>query len=226
MAEGDSFYYEPAGVVVRRRRATVRSKRPILTFALIAICTLLFFLDLVYQGYTNTSISDFLAFTPATAFSQPWTWITAIFVHAGFVHAGLDHLFFNMFALFIFGIYLEPRITRNQYLLVFFAAGILGNFAYWLSSPFSAIPAVGASGAIYGIMAMLAVLYPRLIVYVGFAPMPIIFAAVLWFVLEFTGLFVPSDIAHQAHIAGLAVGVLYGLYIRRQRNKLVFFWEK
>lgn len=207
-------FFNDAPVVVRRRRR-MQISRPKWTMAFIAICTVVFFFDAVFQ------IWPLFAFTPAYAFEQPWTFVTSIFLHAD-----IAHLFFNMFALFMFGLYLESRVSPKQYLFIFFVAGIFGNVAYWLTDPLGTIPAVGASGAIYGIMAMLAVLYPNLIVYVGFAPMPIIFAAVLWFLMEFTGMFVPSNIAHFAHLAGLVIGVAYGFYIRKQRSRLVFFWEK
>lgn len=203
------FYYRPAYFGRRRR------DWPRLTFALIAICTAAFLIDLF------TGVSDWLAFTPASMVAQPWTLVTAVFMHAGF-----EHLFFNMFALYIFGTYLEARVRPEQYLLLFFAAGVLGNVAYWATDPSGVIPAVGASGAIYGVMGALAALYPRLTVYVSFVPMPMVFAAVLWFLLEFVGFFTPSDIAHQAHVAGLVAGVLYGLYLRRQRDKPKYFWER
>jgi membrane associated rhomboid family serine protease len=160
------------------------------------------------------------SFAPAYAFEQPWTFVTSVFLHAG-----AEHLFFNMFALFMFGIYLEPRISERQFLAVFFAAGVLGNVAYMLMSPYGVVPAVGASGAIYGIMGMLAVLQPSLTIYVLYMPMPMIFAAVLWTVTEFLGLFVPSDVGHEAHLFGLAVGFLFGLWVRRQKKKEIFVWE-
>jgi len=207
------FFYQPMVVRRRRVRRPVRKRR--WTTIFISACIVMFFIDAIF------GVSSWMAFTPAYIYQQPWTFFTAIFLHAD-----LAHLFFNMFALFMFGMYLETRVTENQYLFIFFAAGLLGNIAYWLSAPYGTIPAVGASGAVYGVMGMLAVLYPGLIVYIGYAPMPIIFAAVLWFLLEFTGMFTPSNIAHQAHLAGLLGGALYGLYVRRQRNKLVFFWEK
>jgi membrane associated rhomboid family serine protease len=182
----------------------------------IMACVATFILQVIFP-----LLSTF-AFTPATAFEQPWTFLTSIFMHAD-----VYHLLFNMFALFIFGIYLESRVKPKEYLLVFFTAGLLGNFAYWLTAPLGVIPAVGASGAIYGVMGTLAILYPGLVVYYfGFAPMPMIFAAFMWFILEFTGMFTPSGIAHQAHLAGLIVGSIYGFYLRKQRNKLVFFWER
>jgi uncharacterized protein len=210
MQRGDFFYFEPA---VRRRRSEVRL--PWITISLAASCTILFFASLYLP------LNELFSFVPLYAFSEPWTFVTSIFMHASF-----EHLFFNMFALFIFGMYLETRVKPWQYLAIFFIAGILGNFAYLATDPTSTIPGVGASGAIYGVMGMLAVLYPGLIVYVYFVPMPMIFAAVLWFVLEFTGLFIPSDIAHQAHIAGLLAGAAYGWYLRQQRKKPIFFWER
>jgi uncharacterized protein len=213
MAEGDFFYYEPS-VVVRRRRSS-ELRRPNLTLGLIILCSSIFL-----AGFFIPLDEEF-AFRPALSFAMPWTYVTSIFLHASF-----EHLFFNMFALFVFGTYLETRVSPSKYLTVFFAAGILGNVAYLLTDPTSIIPGVGASGAIYGIMGMLAMLYPGLIVYVFYAPMPIIVAAGLWFILEFTGLFTPSDIAHQAHLAGLLLGAAYGYYLRRRMQRPVFFWEK
>ena len=208
------FFYQPA--VVKRRRRRGDSERPKWSIMFIVFCTAVFLFDSVFP------IWETFAFTPAYAFSQPWTFISSIFLHANF-----EHLFFNMFALFFFGLYLESRVTEKEFLFIFFLAGIFGNIAYWLASPSGIIPAIGASGAVYGVMGMLAVLYPGLVVYFfGVAPMPMIFAAAMWFLLELTGMFVPSNIAHEAHLAGLIVGVLYGLYVRKQKNKLVFFWEK
>lgn len=206
------FFYQP--MIGRRRRPRRRRRKPRWTMIFISVCVVVFFLERFLP------LEQF-AFTPAIAFNQPWTFITSIFLHAD-----IAHLFFNMFALFMFGLYLETRVTTKQYLFIFFVAGILGNVAYWLTAPLGTIPAVGASGAVYGVMGMLAILYPGLIVYIGYAPMPMIFAAVIWFLMEFTGMFTPSNIAHQAHLAGLVVGALYGLYVRRQRKKLVFFWER
>jgi membrane associated rhomboid family serine protease len=210
---GDFFFYQPIVVRGKRRRRSRRKPRWTTIFA--SICVIMFFFDLVFPVW------PWLSFTPAYMYARPWTWVTSIFMHAD-----IFHLFFNMFALLMFGLYLETRVTPRQYLAIFFAAGLLGNAAYWISAPSSTIPAVGASGAIYGVMGMLAMLYPGLIVYIAYAPMPMIFAAVIWFFMEFTGMFTPSNIAHQAHLAGLIAGLTYGLYIRKQRKKLVFFWEK
>ena len=185
-----------------------------ITFGLIAVCVIIF----VIQNLVGL---DQFAFTPATAFSEPWTLVTAMFLHAD-----INHIFFNMFALFIFGIYLEGIVSEKTYLLIFFLSGILGNFGYMLTAFDSMIPAVGASGAIYGLIGTLAAMRPKAVVYVGFFyPMPMAVAAVFYTIVEFLGLFAPSSIAHGAHLLGMLSGVVVGLYLRRQHSRPKFIWE-
>lgn len=132
-----------------------------------------------------------------------------------------------MFALIMFGNYLELRIGSKKYLTVFFLAGICGNLAYWITDPKGLIPAVGASGGIYGIIGALSIIQPELMVYVGYVPMPIIVAAILWALISFVGMFTPSNIAHQAHLAGLIVGALYGYWLRKKERegKYLYFYR-
>lgn len=166
--------------------------------------TVIFILELL-----NQNIMETFSFAPAFALQEPWTFVTAIFLHYD-----VEHIFFNMLALFMFGTLLESRIGSKKFLLIFFLSGILGNVGYMLTSLNSQIPALGASGAIYGIMGTAAVLMPLAIVYIG-VPLPMIIAAFVWGITEFTGLFVPSDIAHGAHLLGLGVGILYGIFLRK-----------
>jgi membrane associated rhomboid family serine protease len=109
-------------------------------------------------------LTDALIFNPATFPSQPWTAITSMFLHAG-----IAHLFLNGLALFMFGPLLESIVGGRRFLLLYFAAGIAGSLLYYLlvalgiSPP---IPALGASGAIFGVLGMLAVLRPNMVIYV------------------------------------------------------------
>jgi len=128
-----------------------------------------------------------------------------------------------MFALFVFGTYLEQRISEKNYLLIFFFAGIVGNLGYMLTAFGSTTPGLGASGAVYGIMGAVAVLEPYAIVYLSFVPMPMIFAAFIWTITEFFGLFTPGNIAHGSHLAGLFIGAAFGFYLKKQRKKLYFY---
>ena len=153
------------------------------------------------------------SFVPLLAFDMPWMFVTSIFLHAD-----LSHLFFNMFSLLIFGMYLERMVGRKLFLILFFVAGIIGNFGYILTSSNALIPAIGASGAIYGVMGTLAVLAPFLLIFIyGIIPLPMIVAAGAFAVLDIMGLLVPSGIAHGAHLAGMIVGIGAGLYLRRVR---------
>jgi hypothetical protein len=186
----------------------INKRRPMITLYMIGFITLIFILELFLP------IEEYGYFVPAKAFERPWTFVTAIFLHADF-----EHLFFNMFALFIFGTFLETRIDTKSYILLFLLSGIVGNVAYIFISSDPTIPGLGASGAIYGIMGCLAVLAPTAIVYFLSIPMPMFLAAIVWAVTEFAGIFVPSDIGHAAHFAGLLVGVIYGFYIKKTQEK-------
>jgi hypothetical protein len=183
-----------------------------ITLWLIAICVVIFIFQQIFP-----SITDYFSFTPAFAYSRPWTFITAIFLHAD-----ITHILFNMIALFFFGTYLEQRISKKNYIFIFFAAGIIGNIGYAISAPGSNIPGLGASGAIYGIMGTLTALAPTTVVYVYGIPMPMFVAAIFWFLIEFFGLFAPSGIAHGAHLGGLFVGIIIGIYFRSKIPKNVF----
>ncbi|MEM5874982.1 MAG: rhomboid family intramembrane serine protease [Candidatus Aenigmatarchaeota archaeon] len=182
-----------------------------LTFQLIIIMTILFVLENV-PGFFET-----FSFTPNKILIRPWTLITSIFLHANFAH-----LFYNMLALFFFGMYLESLIGRKNYIKVFLISGIFGNILFLLTTPNPEIPAVGASGAIYGIIGALSSLKPYAIVYVYFVPMPLIVAAFLWAIGSFVGMFFPSSIAHAAHLGGILFGFLYGEYIKRKRIMLYY----
>ncbi len=184
------------------------------TLWLIAICAIVF----AIQQFTN--ITDTLLFTPATALSQPWTFVTAIFLHAS-----ITHILFNMMALFFFGIYLEKKISKRNYLLIFFLAGIIGNILYMLTATDPTISALGASGAIYGIMGTLAVLEPKSVVFVYGIPMPMFVAAILWFALNFFSLLGP-DIGYGAHIGGLIFGIAAGFYFRFRLRKNVLIFKQ
>jgi membrane associated rhomboid family serine protease len=187
-----------------------RQVTPKWTFIFIAACVVVFIAEFIVPYFFEQ-----LSFIPALSYSEPWRFVSSVFLHAS-----IDHLFFNMFALFIFGMYLESVIGRKKFIIIFFLTGIAGNLAYLMISPQGIIPAVGASGAIYGIMGTLAILRPTLIVYVGVIPMPMIVAAVLWTIIEFLGLFVPGNIAHEAHLAGLFLGGLIGFILRRRKSLL------
>lgn len=188
------------------------------TFRIFLICIVVFFLQL-----TVPKFNSLFSMIPSLAFSQPWRFVTSIFMHAG-----IFHLFFNMFALVTFGNYLELKIGSKRFLFVFFVSGLIGNLLYFLWNPSSPIPAIGASGAIFGIIGTLTILYPYLLVYFFYVPMPLIFASLIWLFISIIGMFIPSQIAHQAHLGGLLFGMFYGYYLRKKllsRPRIVYHYR-
>ena len=174
-----------------------------------------FFIFILVIGFVFQNVTNFwyfLAFFPAFSIQAPWMFLTSIFLHTD-----ISHLFFNVIALFIFGIYLERMVGRRTFIIIFFTSGILGNVGYLLTATDPLTPAIGASGAVYGIIGTLAALAPFMIIYVyGLLPMPMVVAAIIYGFLDFGGLFVSSRIAHGAHLAGMFVGIAFGLFLRNR----------
>ncbi len=189
-----------------------------LSILLLGIIVLTFIVQLTYHQFTSIFI-----FAPTLAFSEPWRFVTSIFLHGGFIH-----LFFNGYALLLFGSILEKRINQKRFLILFFASGIIGSLIYLLTIYIGiapSIPALGASGAIYGILGAVAIFTPNLLIYFWFFPMRMKHAVILWVVIEFIGTFnVNSGIASAAHLSGLLFGLAYAHYIKKKESTSTFNW--
>lgn len=153
------------------------------------------------------SLLNLLGLEPALFLERPWTIITNMFVHANFLH-----IFGNMLTLFFFGQALKQLVGPNRFLAVYFIGGIIGNIAFILLKISSHSVVIGASGAIYAVAGALVVLMPNMRVLMWFiAPMPLWIVVLLFFVLWS---FLPG-VAWQAHIGGLAAGLVAGYIFRR-----------
>jgi hypothetical protein len=154
-----------------------------------------------------------------------WTFLTSMFMHAGFFH-----LLVNMLSLFFVGSLVEKIIGRKRYFWFYILSGIFaGVFFVLMSFIFTADSgayAVGASGALFGLIGLLMLLTPNLPVYVMFIPPPIKmkYAApgmliLLWFI-SIAG---NVSIGNTAHLGGLIAGLVYGLFlIIRYKNKTAY----
>ncbi|MBU0615011.1 MAG: rhomboid family intramembrane serine protease [Nanoarchaeota archaeon] len=146
----------------------------------------------------------------ADIFSRPWIAVTSMFLHGGGMH-----LAFNMYVLYIFGPMLESRIGTKRFLIIYFLSGIIASFA----SSFFYASALGASGAIMGMMGVTAILMPDLkLLFLAIVPMPLWVATIVIAMVDIFGIFVPHGIANIAHLAGLATGLLYGLQLKKQKH--------
>lgn len=150
------------------------------------------------------------------AFCEAHGLVPARFVRTGdlgplfssmFLHdpSGLAHIAGNMAFLAVFGVLVERSIGSLRFLVVYLAAGVGGALLHVLVNPAATDPLVGASGAIFGVLAVAAVLRPRLIGFlVGFAGIN------LWYALAGTG----GEVSFGDHLGGLAVGAVFVLVAR------------
>lgn len=161
--------------------------------------------------------SDFtknLTLNPTMITTKPWTLITSMFLHGSFAH-----LLFNMYALLIFGGLIEQKIGTKRFITIYLSAGIFAGLIY---SIFSTTPALGASGAIMAILGLTIILLPHMqVLFFFIIPMSMRTAGIIFAAIDVFGLFNPtSGIAHTAHLAGLAVGLIYGYYLIKKRKKI------
>ena len=175
--------------------------------ALIAINTLMFIITSIRPDIAND-----LAVTKPILNSNYWAILTAMFVHANFLH-----IFGNMVTLYFFGIFCLQLIDEKWFWLVYFIGGIFGNVLYLFIGPTNSA-VVGASGAIFAIGGIIAMMRPTQKVLLYFIiPMPLWVAIGIAFLLT---VFIPG-VAWQAHLGGLLVGLIGGFFFRqRERRRL------
>lgn len=174
---------------------------------------------------------DFIAIKPSNILQGKylWTFLTSMFMHAGFFH-----LFVNMLSLFFVGSLIEKIIGRKRYLGFYILSGIFAGLFFVVmslvfSSDFQAY-AVGASGALFGLIGLLMLLTPNLPVYVMFIPIPIKmkYAApgmlILLWIISLAG---NVSIGNTAHLGGLIAGLIYGIFlINKYKNKTKYIRKR
>jgi membrane associated rhomboid family serine protease len=200
---------------------SARRSVPFVTFALIAINVLVFFLEL---NNGNAFIQEW-AFIPARFSSDPAASISTVF-SAMFMHGGWLHLGGNMLYLWIFGDNVEDRFGHVKYLIFYLLAGIAATFAQYLVLPESNVPNVGASGAIAGVLGAYILMFPhaRVNVLLGrsIIAMPAVLVLGFWIVLQLisgVGTIASMDadvggVAYMAHVGGFVAGFLMAFLFR------------
>lgn len=192
-----------------------RSGRPIVTYVLLAVTSLIGLLQLL-PGVGGI-ITNELAFNAAFLYPdlsgapfEPWRMLTAVFAHGGFVHLAL-----NMLALWMLGQILEPMLGRGRYIALYLISGFGGSVAMVVIAPGTST--VGASGAIFGLMAALLIIGRH----IGANVTGILVILAINFAF---GFFV-SGIAWEAHLGGAIVGALIALIYTRTRRREQRIWQ-
>lgn len=189
---------------------------------LILINVLCFFLFFTFLWIDEFFI-NYIALKPANVLQGQylWTFLTSMFMHGGFFH-----LFANMISLFFVGGLVERILGPKRYAYFYLGAGIFAGVFFVLSSLLFTADyyafAVGASGALFGVVGLLMLLTPDLPVFVMFIPIPIKmkYAApgiliVLW-LISIAG---DIPIGNTAHLGGLLFGLIFGIYLKKKYKR-------
>jgi len=178
---------------------------------LLIINVIVYLATVVLERYGYYNITNMLALNsiPTGRFGL-WQLLTYMFMHASF-----SHLFFNMFALWMFGYILENYWGSRRFLFYYLVCGVGAGLCNILIPGWGLT--VGASGAVYGVLLAFGMMFPEERIYLYFL-MPI---KAKWFVIGYAvielleGIFVSDGIAHFAHLGGMLFGLLLILYWRK-----------
>lgn len=168
---------------------------------------------------------NFLVSWDALAQGRFSTLLTSVFSHYAFFH-----IFINMYVLMSFGSIVESAIGWKSFFKFYLIAGVLSSLSHAVCSAFllgsPELPALGASGAVAGVVLVFSFLFPREKIYLlGFVPMPAIMGALAFVGLDIWGLVAQAGgsglpIGHGAHLGGAFTGtVYYFLFLRHRFNR-------
>lgn len=197
--------------------------RPVVPL-LIAVNVGVFLMSHPLLGFDRDFMSDHFAISwAALTEGRWWTLVTSVFSHGH-----LLHLLFNMIVLQSFGGLMERVLGSFRFLRFYLVAGIFASFAHaWVSAFYIGDPdlrAVGASGALAGVVWVFSLLFPReKILLFGLIPVPALIGALLFVGLDIWGLTAQAGggglpIGHGAHLGGSLAGICYYIFFLRARR--------
>lgn len=198
-------------------RSTVVARRHWVTAPLIVVNVVLFVWEFSLSPEALQAVVSTWGFTPSAL--EPTTPLTS-----QFLHGGVMHLLGNMLFLWVFGPPIEKALGSLRYLVFYLAGGLAAAGVQWAADPASAIPMIGASGAVSAVLGAYFALFPRtgVEVLVGFlifwrkVKWPALIFLGLWFVQNLLsgviGWITPNEgVAWWAHVGGFVMGLLVGL---------------
>ena len=204
---------------------SARKSFPLVTYALIALNVLIFFVEL--SG--GDALVMQWAFVPRRFMGDPIadapTLFSSMFMHAGWLHLGG-----NMLYLWIFGDNVEDRFGHITFLIFYLLCGLAATGAQLSFSLGSGVPNLGASGAIAGVLGAYLLMFPqgrvRVLTYSRVMDVPALMAIGLWFALQLlssVGSLARADrtgggVAYMAHVGGFVAGLVLGLLFRGGRR--------
>jgi len=185
---------------------------------LIIINAIVFVAQLVFDS--TLGLTNILALYPYNSgLFEPYQLVTHMFAHGGFLH-----IFFNMYALWIFGTTLERVWGPKKFLIFYLVCGLAAGLTQMFFVTTGA--AIGASGAIMGLLGAFAYTFPNTEFFILPIPFPIKakYMAAIYACIDLFGGFAGSsdNIAHFAHLGGLVMGLIL-VIIWNKTNKKTFY---
>lgn len=176
---------------------------------LLIVNVVVFLFQAIAKMLVQVNLDRLFGLVPYDVVHHLFLWQLATYM---FLHGGLMHILFNMFALWMFGGELEALWGTKRFLRFYFITGIGAALMTILVGPNSYIPTIGASGAIYGLLAAYGILFPDRILLLYFvvpikAKYLVMILGLLTFWSSITA--VGGGIAHVAHLGGMIFGWLY-----------------
>lgn len=198
----------------------LRIERPYVTWGIIAVCILLFLLEVsggaVFAQRMSLGLGVIPAVLTGAAELRPDLAIVPAWATLGtsmFLHGGVLHLFGNMLFLAIFGDNIEDAMGHGRFLLFYLLCGIAAALAHVAVAPLAGQPMIGASGAVSGVLGAYLLLYPKSWVTILVVWLPLVLPAWvllgLWFLLQLFSAFGGGDggVAWWAHVGGFLAGL-------------------
>ena len=203
---------------------SARRTAPLVTYALIALNVLFFFVELA----GGDAFIGKWAFVPTRFLANPIGGLLTLFTSM-FMHAGWLHLAGNMLYLWVFGDNVEDRFGHVKFIVFYLLCGLAATFAQLAFSIGSSVPNLGASGAIAGVLGAYILMFPKGKVKVlqgqQVIQVPALLAIGVWIVLQFfsgigsiSGSAQTGGVAYMAHIGGFVAGLVLTFLFRGSRG--------
>ena len=205
---------------------------PYITVTIIILNTLAWFYELSVPNDMLPAFLQVYGVVPAAFHAS--TLVTSMFLHGSWMH-----VIGNMWYLWIFGDNVEDRLGHGRFIVFYLLCGIVAAFGQILIDPTSTLPAIGASGAIAGVMGAYFVLYPQsrvltlipLIIFWEVIELPAIILLGFWFLMQLfsagaiavTASTGGGGVAFMAHVAGFITGIV-AVFVFRQRQRTEQYW--
>ena len=187
--------------------------------------------EITHPGEQCEAIGSQLACGDNLGQDSPSTWLTLL--TSMFMHGGILHIAGNMLFLWVFGNNIEEAMGRIKFILFYLGGGLAATLAQVLIDTGSAVPSIGASGAVAAVLGAYALLYPRarvvtliiIIIFITVIELPALLVLGLWFLLQLyygsSELVQPvagGGVAYWAHIGGFLFGLALVKLLARREN--------